>query len=75
MATESTEADFTCPFCGRNFDGQDVLADHFQEKHDFDGLSWRGGPSRAPGRAPTGSVSGTERGSTGIRYRDGLVGP
>jgi hypothetical protein len=39
MATESTEADFTCPFCGRNFDGQDVLADHFQEKHDFDGLS------------------------------------
>ena len=36
MASDTQEADFVCPFCGRDFDGQDVLTDHFAEKHDFD---------------------------------------
>lgn len=33
------EAEFTCPFCGRDMDGQDTLTDHFAEKHDMEGFA------------------------------------
>ena len=36
---EAEEADFVCPFCGRAMDGQTVLTDHFEEKHDMAGFA------------------------------------
>ena len=37
--SESQEADFTCPFCGRDYDGQAELTDHFQDGHGMDGFA------------------------------------
>ena len=28
------EADFTCPFCGRDYDSQEALTGHFEDSHD-----------------------------------------
>lgn len=39
MATDSQESDFVCPFCGRDFDGQEALTAHFEDSHDMAGFS------------------------------------
>lgn len=39
MATEPREAEFVCPFCGRDFEGQEALTDHFEDGHGMTGFS------------------------------------
>lgn len=36
MSEGAHEADFTCPFCGRQIDTQQQLADHFEGSHGMD---------------------------------------
>lgn len=39
MTAEGDDHEFTCPFCGQLFVGQGLLAEHFEDKHDFSGLA------------------------------------
>ena len=39
MPDGAQEASFTCPFCGRAFDGQEELTAHFEESHDMAGFA------------------------------------
>ena len=39
MSDGAQEASFTCPFCGRAFDGQEELTAHFEESHDMAGFA------------------------------------